>query len=72
MKLLKLLTITVNMMHLSIWIEDSCVLYGSGHLHQINLAQPGQVGQHQFIADIERSSASKPQMDERDRKQGKV
>lgn len=32
------------------------LFYGSGHLHQINIAQPGQDGAHQVIADIERDA----------------
>jgi len=32
------------------------LFYGSGHLHQINLAQPHQHTQHQVIADMERDA----------------
>ncbi|CAN7212380.1 DUF6531 domain-containing protein [Acidovorax sp. LjRoot129] len=32
------------------------LFYGSGHLHQINIAQPGQDGAHQVVADIERDA----------------
>jgi RHS repeat-associated protein len=30
------------------------LFYGSGHLHQINIAEPGATGSHQVITDIER------------------
>ncbi|GKS74443.1 DUF6531 domain-containing protein [Acidovorax sp. SUPP950] len=32
------------------------LFYGSGHLHQINIAQPGQEGAHEVIADMERDA----------------
>ncbi|WP_284415750.1 RHS repeat-associated core domain-containing protein, partial [Acidovorax sp. SUPP3334] len=32
------------------------LFYGAGHLHQINIAQPGQDGAHEVIADMERDA----------------
>ncbi|GKT02451.1 DUF6531 domain-containing protein [Acidovorax sp. SUPP3434] len=44
------------------------LFYGSGHLHQINIALPGQEGAHQVIADMERDSLHR----EVERSQGAV
>ena len=44
------------------------LFYGSGHLHQINIAQPGQEGAHEVIVDMERDALHR----EVERSQGKI